>query len=281
VFDGGAGASAARNQQLRIALAGRGSSSTRTWVGADLALETDDPASYPPVPIELVPDAHRHLGVIGAGARSAVGVLQWAAVGLGASDRATRFVLVDALRPDDGVPAGAVAATAEVLRAFGCEVEVSRERAAATFVERFANEVERHDRRSVAVVFGCDRLIGLSDPLDPEDTSGYGPTVGSRLEQQLERAGVGSTHLLAWWSTFDAFEQVLPMRHALVGIRTYLGVPAQRIVIATGGQVDEACDWPLALLHDAALGGSPRELQVFEPFGEDTTPGFLTGGPAA
>ncbi|MGN6189999.1 MAG: FtsK/SpoIIIE domain-containing protein, partial [Conexibacter sp.] len=280
VFDGHVGADPARNQQLRMALGGRAQAAERTWLGADVAIDVTDPAGYPPVTADFVPDLHRHLAVLGAGARAAVAALQWAAVGLGASDRATRFLLLDALRPDDDAPAGAVAATAATLRALGCVVDVESDRRAGPLVARLERELEQQGSRRAVVVFGFDRLTGLGDPLeDPGEL--YPPIVRSAFEQLLERAGVAGLHLLAWWSTFDAFEQaVSAAQQSLFGIRVYLAVPEQRLTIATGGAADEGLQWPLALVQDAALGGSPRALHLFEPFGAAAPPAFLDGAAA-
>lgn len=280
VFDGHVGADAARNQPLRMALGGRGTATERTWLGGAVALDVADPAGYPPVAVDLVPDPHRHVAVLGSGARAAVAALQWAAIGLGASDRATRFLLLDALRPDDDAPAGAVAATAAALRALGCAVDVETDRRAAALVARLERELEQEGARRIVVVFGFDRLTGLGDPLDDPGEL-YPPIVRSALERLLERAGVARMHMLAWWSTFDAFEQTVGVvQQSLFGIRVYLSVPEQRLTIATGGAADEALEWPLALLHDAALGGSARALHLFEPFGAATPAAFLHGGAA-
>lgn len=272
VFDGATGADAGANQALRMALHGRTDTPQRTWIGAELALDPEDPRGHPPVAVDLVPDAHRHLAVVGAGARSALSVLQWSSVGLGASDRSTAFTFVDLLREADAVPSGAVAATAEVLRGMGCSVELSNERSARALTALL--DAGAGPRRAV-VVLGFDRLIGLDEPLDPDAVSSFAETPRSVLAESLGRAGASGTHLLGWWSTFDALEHAFGMQQHLLGIRAYLEVPDQRLLMATGGESDEASEWPLAILHDQALGRAPRELHLFEPFGRAAVPGFL------
>jgi DNA segregation ATPase FtsK/SpoIIIE, S-DNA-T family len=278
VFDGGDGVDGGVNQALRLAMRGRATAPQRTWIGTELALDLDDPRGYTPVALELVPDPHRHVAVVGAGARAAVSVLQWAAVGMGASDRSTDFLLVDLLRPSDAAPPGAVAATAAVLRELGCPVEHVAEARAAALVAALRERVEASSGRHAVVVFGFDRLVGMEETIEGDGSELYPPTPRSVLEELLGRAGTARTHLLGWWSTYDALEQSAGSRLALLGIRVYLRMPEQQLMLATGGACDAAEDWPLAVAHDAALGDGPRVLQVFQPFGTRSIPDVLRSG---
>jgi hypothetical protein len=277
VFDGASGADACRSTELQRALKGRAPRMRRTWIGADLAVDDDDPRGLRSVAVDLTPDADRQLAVVGGGAARACGVLQWAAIGLGASVPRTTFTLVDLLRESDALPRAVVAGTAVALQALGCNAEVIDDPRASSFAGMLQERFEGAAGEAHAfVVFGADRLVGVGKPLDAADADAFmRATPRTAVEGLLPRLGAASVHLLAWWSTFDALEALVGSQLHQLGVRVYLDLPDQRVSIATGGQRDEAVGAPLALLHDVASGSAPRAFQPFDPFGADAPPEFL------
>jgi hypothetical protein len=271
VFDGERGAEAARNFELK-----RGGGSAGTWVGAALALD-DDPRLQNGVFAPLPADSNRHLAVVGAGARSAAAVLQWSAIGFArrCAVESPALLLVDLLREDDGVPAGLVEATAEAARLAGAEVEVIKERDAATLLprlERFTLDGDETPR--AAVLFGFDRIRNLGGANSFETDFDHG-SPQQALNRILTSAGGSHAHLLAWWSTYDAFTQQLGMQDASFGLRVYLGLSHQQLQLIAPGEMDASPRYPLAYWHDYAGGAAPLLFHLYEPFGTGSTPDFL------
>lgn len=273
VFDGSHGADASRNLDLR-----KGGDRAGAWVGAALALDDDDPRLQPGVFAPLPPDPNRHLAVIGAGAGSAAAVLQWSALGFARSsaDESPSLLLVDLLREDDGLPPGLVEATAEAAKRAGAGAEIVRERDATALLPRIEEFTLAGDETPRAVVlFGFDRLRNLTssdgalggdfDPDSPQQA----------LSRVLSDAGGRHAHLLAWWSTYDGFTQQLGMQEMNFGLRVYLGLSHQQLLLIAPGQMDAPARYPLAYWHDYASGTAPELFHLYEPFGLDTVPEFL------
>jgi DNA segregation ATPase FtsK/SpoIIIE, S-DNA-T family len=270
VFDGEHGADASRNLELR-----RGRGSAGTWLGSELALQDEDPRQQRGVFAGLPADPNRHLAVIGAGARSAAAVLQWAAIGFArrCSSPSPKLLLVDLLREDDDVPAGLVEATAEASTLAGAAVDVVRERDAEVLLptaERFAFTAGETPR--AVVVFGFDRVrsFGSPDILDPEPGSPR-----QALKRILAEGGGNHAHLLCWWSTEEAFNQHADQQESAFGLRVYLGLSDLRLQLIAPGEMDSSPRYPLAYWHDQAAGAPPRLFQLYEPFGREELPSFL------
>lgn len=271
VFDGGHGADPSRNGDLRK-LGG----APATWIGAPLAVDDEDPLRQPSLLVPLPPDPNRHLATIGAGARSAAAVLQWAAIGFArrcAKDAS--LLLVDLLREDDGLPPGLVEATAAAARNAGADAEVALEREGAVLLprlEQFLLGGEESPR--AAVVFGFDRIRNLSAPGFVPDE--FGPdSPGQALGRILAAAGSRQAHMFAWWSTYDAFTQLTGMRDAAFGLRVYLGMSDQQLQLIGPGQMDVPPVYPTAYWHEYAAGTPPRLFHLYEPFGRGGEPEFL------
>ena len=263
VFDGGRGADASRNGDLRKA-----GGSPGTWIGAPLAVDDEDPRRQPSLLVPLPPDPNRHLAAIGAGSRSAAAVLQWSAIGFarrcagGAS-----LLLVDFLREDDGLPPGLVEATAAAARNAGANADVATEREAAALLPRLEQFLlGGGESPRAAVVFGFDRIRNLGAPdsaqgeFDPDSP-------GQALDRILATAGSRQAHVFAWWSTYDAFAQQVGMRDAAFGLRVYLGMSHQQLQLIAPGQMDAPPAYPTAYWHDYAAGASPQLFHLYEPFG--------------
>jgi hypothetical protein len=270
VFDGSCGADVGANLDLR-----RGAGPTGTWIGADLAVDDEDPRRRPSLFVPLPPDLNRHLAVIGAGAPAAAAILQWAAIGFArrcASDGS--LLLVDLLRDDDGLPEGLVEATAAVARNAGARVEVTAEREAASLLARLEGFLlTEEETPRAAVVFGFDRarnMIGADqDDFDPASPK-------QMLDRILAGAGTRHGHLFAWWSTYDGFAQQVGLRDASFGLRAYLGISHQQLQLIAPGQMDTTPGYPTAYWHDYGAGGAPRLFQVYESFGRGQEPEYLS-----
>jgi DNA segregation ATPase FtsK/SpoIIIE, S-DNA-T family len=272
VFDGGRGADPSRNAELV-----KGAGSAATWIGAPLAVDDEDPRRQPSLLVPLPPDPNRHLAAIGAGARSAAALLQWSAIGFarrGGGDAA--LALVDLLREDDGLPAGLVEATAEAVRGAGAEAEVLSDRDATTLMPRLEEFLLGEGKaRRAAVVFGFDRIGNLGGgpgsfggDFDPDSPL-------QAFERILATAATRQAHLLAWWSTFDAFAQLVGMRDAAFGLRVYLGMSHQQLQLIAPGEMDSPPVPPTAYWHDYAAGVPPQLFQLYEPFGQGEEPELL------
>jgi hypothetical protein len=277
VFDGGRGADAGANLDLRQAVKRRASpdGAVRTWLGAALRVDDDDPRSQVGLAVTLTPDAHRNIAVVGAGARTAAALLQWATIGLAATAADVRVVLVDTLREDDvresGVPAGLARATRAAVETLGGQAEVLRPATVGELNAGLAEAREGAGARHVFVVFGVDRLDGMDDPLDPDDL--YGPTNASTFADHLARGPRRGVHVLGWWSTASEFDRVLAA-HANLGMRLYLRLPELVLSGHVGADV-VVPDEPLAVWHDIGRGGAPEALQAYEPFGPEAVPRWL------
>lgn len=270
VFDGEHGADASRNFELR-----RNGGSAGTWLGAELALQDDDPREQVGVFAALPADPNRHLAVIGAGARSAAAILQWSAIGFArrCAPDSPSLLLVDLLREDDGVPAGLVEATAEAVRTVGAGVEVIREREATVLLPRLEQfALAPGETPRAAVVFGFDRIRNLAS-LDTFDFEADSPQ--QSLKRILAGAGGGHAHLLCWWSTNEAFTQQTEQQDSAFGLRVYLGLSDLQLQLIAPGQMDASPQHPLAYWHDYAAGAPPRLFQLYEPFGRGEAPSFL------
>ena len=276
VFDGDRGARAEANRDLRSAVsAGSDQTPNRTWPGCELAIDPEDPHSYPGLRCDFTADPHRHLAVIGSRPEAA-GVLQWASIGLAASTRQATFLLVDLLRDSDQASTAAKA-TEQALQRLGARVQLTSQSDASTILALATAQLERPPTPPRFIVaFGLDRMVGLDEPIDPNSNDIVAPTQRSLLERLLSEGGARGTHLLAWWSSFDGLEQQAGMQSHNLGMRIYLDVPGQRLQIATAGRYDSPTDPPLALYHDIGRGAEPRELHLYEAFAPDEIPAFLT-----
>jgi len=273
VFDGGRGADPSRNAELR-----KGGGAPATWIGAPLAVEDEDPRRQPSLLVPLPPDPNRHLAAIGAGAHSAAALLQWSAIGFArrCAGEGASLLLVDLLREDDCLPAGLVEATAEAARGAGAEAEVVADRDAMTLMPRLerlllgAGEAPR-----AAVVFGFDRIRNLGG--GPGSFGGDFDADSPRqaFERVVADAAAGGAHLLAWWSTYDAFTQQVGLRDAAFGLRVYLGMSHQQLQLIAPGEMDAPPAPPTAYWHDYAAGAPPQLFQLYQPFGRGGEPEFL------
>ncbi|HET7589167.1 MAG TPA: FtsK/SpoIIIE domain-containing protein [Solirubrobacterales bacterium] len=265
VFDGGRGAAAPANFDPPPGAA------AGTWIGVPLALDGEDPRRQPSLFVPLPPDPNRHLATIGAGARSAAAVLQWSAVGFARRCAGSgRLLLVDLLREDDALPEGLVEATAAVAREAGADAAVVADREAETLLPRLEQFLlAAGDAPRAAVVFGFDRIRNFGagesefDPSSPRQA----------LDRVLAGAGTQHGHLLAWWSTYDAFAQQVGMRDASFGLRVYLGMSQQQLQLIAPGEMDTAPADHTAYWHDYGAGSSPRLFHLYEPFGRGEEPG--------
>ncbi|HEY8501384.1 MAG TPA: hypothetical protein VIL21_01755, partial [Solirubrobacterales bacterium] len=270
VFDGSRGADAAANLDLR-----GGAGAAGTWIGAPMAVDEDDPRRQPSLFLPLPPDSNRHLAAIGAGARSAAAVLQWAAVGFARRCGASgSLLLVDLLREDDGLPQGLVEATATVARAAGANAEAVADREATTLLPRLERFLlAGDDAPRAAVVFGFDRIRGLAGSAESE----FDPSSPRQaLDRILAEAGTQHGHLLAWWSTYDAFNQQAGLRDASFGLRVYLGMSHQQLQLIAPGEMDTPPAYPTAYWHDYGAGAPPQLIHLHEPFGRGQEPGYLS-----
>ncbi|HEX7245800.1 MAG TPA: FtsK/SpoIIIE domain-containing protein [Solirubrobacterales bacterium] len=272
-FDGGRGADASKNVEMR-----KGGGAPGTWIGAPLAVDDEDPRRQPSLFVPLPPDPNRHLATIGAGARAAAAVLQWAAIGFArrCGEQAS-LLLVDLLREDDGLPPGLVEATATAAAGAGAAAEAIVERDAATLLprlERFLLASGESPR--AAVVFGFERALGFGAP------GSIGEALDADSPQQalyriLDSAGGRGAHLFAWWSTFDAFAQQADMRQAAFGLRVYLGMSQQQLQLIAPGEMDSSPAYPTAYWHEYGAGSPPRLFHLYEPFGVGSEPEFPRG----
>jgi hypothetical protein len=273
VFDGEHGADASRNLDLR-----RGGGSAATWIGAALELSDDDPRLQSGMRVSLPPDPNRHLAVIGAGARSAASVLQWGAIGFArrCAEDSPSILLVDLLREDDGLPAGLVEATAAATTSAGAVTEVLRERDAAALLPRLeAWVLAEEDAPRAIVVFGFDRIRNLASSPGSLGSSFDPDSPQQALDRILASAGSRHAHLLAWWSTYDAFAQQVGLQDSSFGLRAYLGLSQQQLQLIAPGQMDAPAAYPTAYWHDYAAGTVPQLFHLYEPFGSDSAPEFL------
>ena len=269
-FDGGRGADASRNADLR-----KGEGALRTWIGMPLAVDDEDPRREPSLRVLLPPDSNRHLAVIGAGARSAAAVLQWSAVGFARSGgrEGASLLLVDLVREDDGLPPGLVEATAAAARRVGAEAEVCTERDAATLLPRLESFLlgEGESPRA-AVVFGFDRIRNLVAFGSGHDEF---ESPGQAIDRILATAGSRQAHMFAWWSTYDAFSEQVGLRETAFGLRVYLGMSQQQLQLIGPGEMDASPAYPAAYWHEYAAGTPPQLFQLYEPFGPESEPEFL------
>ncbi|HEV2857681.1 MAG TPA: FtsK/SpoIIIE domain-containing protein [Solirubrobacterales bacterium] len=270
VFDGSRGADPARNLDLRS-----GVGAAATWIGAPLAVDDEDPRRQLSLSVPLPPDPNRHLAVVGSGAPSAAAVLQWAAIGLArrCADEGVSLLLVDLLREDDGLPEGLVEATAAAVRDIGGEVEAVADREASTLMQRLEQVLlDGREAPRAAVVFGFDRLRNLAGAPESEFDPGTPRQVFERI---LAGAGTRHGHILAWWSTYDAFNEQVGMREAAFGSRVYLGMSHRQLQLIAPGEIDAPPEPPTAYWHDYAAGTPPQLFAHYKPFGLADVPEFL------
>jgi hypothetical protein len=278
VFDGHRGADARQNVELRAALKAHPAAAGRTWIGAQLDVSPKDPRREVGLNVDFTRDSHRHLAVIGAGTPQAASILQWATIGLAANNPSARFELVDLLREDDEAPVGVADATAEVLNRMGRLTTLTQSNDSAELVPRWAVMLdEQTDDKRIIVVWGFDRLLRMGESLDPSGESYMPDTPRTLLESMLTSAAVRGVHLLGWWSTFEALGDAVGAQEHNFGMRVYLQVPHQQLVVATSGAADEGISYPLAFWHDVARGRQPREFQTYEPFGSAASPDWIGG----
>lgn len=277
VFNGSEGADPGLNLELRAALArSNRAAGPSSWIGTKLELDPTDPRGYPGLEVDFTPDSHRHLAVVGAGAAGAVSALQWTAIGLGAHLRGGEFVLVDLLRPSDDAPEHAVRALFSTLQGLGSSVQLTREKDARKLLPdwRARSESTTDDHRFI-VVFGMDRLLGMSDAVDAANDDMFPETPQAILESLLASAALRGTHLLAWWSTLDTMEQHAGMQAHNLGMRVYLQVPDQRLQLITAGECDHAAAPPLAIWHDVAAGQAAHEFHLYRALSGVAIPDYL------
>jgi hypothetical protein len=273
VYNGERGADPTHSPALRKRGGGPGA-----WVGASLEIGAESPRTEAGLLAPLPPDPNRHLAVAGAGARAAASILQWSAIGFArrAEAEPTQLLLVDLLRPDDRAPTGLVEATAVAIEAAGAAVEVVRERDALLTMPRIEELLLSPSAAPrAAVVFGFDRLDNFERPYDAAIDEFEPDSPKRSLERVLAGAGTRHGHLLAWWSSYDAFAQQAGMLDTSFGLRAYLGLPEQQLQLIAPGQMDAPAAHPLAYWHDYAAGAAPHLFHVYEPFGSAEAPAFL------
>jgi hypothetical protein len=220
--------------------------------------------------VPLPTDPNRHLAAIGAGARAAAALLQWAALGFACrcAEGGASLLLVDLLREDDGLPGGLVEATATAARGAGAEAEVVADRDAATLMPRLERFLlGEAEAPRMAVVFGFDRIRNLAGPPGSLESEFDPASPRQAFERILAAAGSRHAHLLAWWSTYDAFAQQVGLREAAFGLRAYLGMSHQQLQLIAPGVMDAPPMFPTAYWHDYAAGAPPQLFQLYEPFG--------------
>ena len=127
----------------------------------------------------------------------------------------------------------------------------------------------------MAVAFGLDRVLGLG-PTESLGTAFDSDSPAKALGRILASAGPRQAHLLAWWSTYDAFVQQVDRQESNVGLRVYLGMSHQQLQLISPGEMDSTPVYPTAYWHDYAAGGSPQLFHLYEPFGLGSEPEFLT-----
>jgi hypothetical protein len=241
-------------------------------------VDDEDPRSEPSLFVPLPPDPNRHLAVIGAGARAAGSVLQWAAVGFArrCGERAS-LLLVDLLREEDGLPDGLVEATATAARGAGASAETVAEREGEALLPRLETFLlSEGEAPRAAVVFGFDRVRGLAAPGSlAGDFDGDFPR--QAFERILDFAGAREAHVFGWWSTYDGFAQQTELRQAAFGMRVYLGMSQQQLQLIAPGEMDSPPSYPTAYWHDYGTGSPPRLIHLYEPFGTESELEFLRG----
>ncbi|MBJ7330200.1 MAG: AAA family ATPase [Solirubrobacteraceae bacterium] len=278
VFNGGRGAEASANWELQAAARGKGRDDGvwRSWVGASLRIDAEDPQGQPGQAITLGRDGHRNLAIVGAGTHAALGVLQWTAIGLASTPGGAHLVLVDLTRPEDvveqSIPAGVVRATAAACRARGATVtELTSGRAD----ELLAAAQRAHDapeQRTAIVIFGVERIDGLDDEVDNGD-SYMTKTMRDELAELIAVGPRRGTHTLAWWPTVSGYRQFEPA-HDAFGMHVYLGVPESAMLQLAGRPIDPSAE-PLAVWHDVARSADPVRFHTYRPFGAAETPAWL------
>lgn len=278
VFDGARGADAAANWELRAAVRGRGADGGvwRTWAGAALRLDDEDPRGQPGHAVTFGRDAHRNVAVIGAGIRAALGLLQWSAIGLAAAPEPVEVTIVDLMRADDvvgvGAPPDVADATADACAALGATVTRLRSGRAEELLD-----VLRRDAvtRGVVCVFDAERLDGLDDEQPQADEDDWQRrTVGDALAEALASGPRRGLHTLAWWPTVAGFRR-MEAAHDCFGMRAYLGLPPVELMALAGRAIDPSSD-PIAVWHDHARAADPVRVQVYEPFGAREVPAWLS-----
>lgn len=274
IFNGRLGADPAHNRALRSALRAQPPTTGTwpTWVAESLQFDAEYPREQPGVEVSLGRDRHRNLAIVGPGARTAIGLLQWSAIGLAATDRSSSLLLVDLTRPEDvrelRIPAGAVEATAAAIRGLGAAATIVRSddaEAVTQAIERFAAEAA--DGPRAVLLFGADRLHGLDNPVGPVDPDAFDepPTWRSRLIELIADGPRSRLHTFAWWATGPDFARMQDA-HESFGLRAYLGLTEQQLFELT--LVESTAPEPsLALWQDVGRGGSLETVHVYEPFG--------------
>ena len=279
VFDGGRGADASANWELQAAARGKGADDGvwRTWIGASLGIDAEDPQGEPGQAITLGRDGHRNVAIVGAGTHAALGILQWSAIGLACAPGEKEIVLVDLTRPEDvvdhGIPAGVVAATAAACRARGAQVS---HLTAGTADEVLAAMRRAHDgpggARTAICVFGVERLDGLDDEVDTGDSFDV-RTVRDDVVDLITGGPRRGMHTLAWWPTVGGYRQ-FERAHDAFGMHVYLGLPAMAMLPLAGRQLEPSAE-PLAVWHDVGRSADPLRFHTYRPFGTQEVPAWL------
>ena len=282
IFDGRKPADVTENHQLSAAVQRpeRTTGALRTWIGTPLVLDTADPAATVQQTAQFARDPNRHLAVLGSGVKEATAILQWAALGLGAqsSPDSTDFVLLDLLRPDDGVPEDVVGATAGALERLGHRgvsvVGVGDVAARLPSLEADLAEADPQRTRFI-VAFGLDRAPGLKNELSQADGRFTVRTPLASFQRLIADGPVSGHHVLGWWTSIDTFTDHVGRAVPSVGMLAFLGV-AQKDIRAV---IPVAPDWeprPLrGLWFDRDQSGSPTPFVPYDACGAEALAAIL------
>jgi len=273
VFAGGKPADPTRNASLKKAVENRCRIGRRleTWVGEPMTLDPEDPSRPMELAARFTADQNRHLAIVGSGEGSGVdeaaSILQWATLGLALQSEPARttFTLLDLLRDDDSLRdddltgPGLVAATTEQLERLGHACSVVRARDVAdTLIELHStlDDASADGINRYVVGFGLDRAPMMNREIPGESKYSRGSTPIDSLRALVHDGAINGTHLLAWWTTLDAFANQVGPHVSSVGMLALLNVPQKEI----RSVIPAAPDWE---------GGACRALWFDR---DDTTP---------
>lgn len=201
-------------------------------LGSQPTIDPTDPTLDVPVSATFRQDQNRHLAILGSGTSEACAVITWTALGLAAAIEpgSARFSFVDFLREDDepAAPHRMTERLAQTVASLGHQVEIIGQGHLTQFLTGLPGSVDGSGNKHFVFLAAFDRIPSqvLNNPVgDSRET----PL--EQLRSFVEDGAVLGGHLIAWWTSFDAFAEHFKTSkvRSRFGMTGLLRVPSQSL----------------------------------------------------